>query len=96
MSYIPSLTLSSLSPLSPSPSPSLPLSPSPPLPIQLTQVQVKLRQSETQSEMLTQQLHATRRMLEAREAEITLLSREREFWPVSTLTPPCWDRQLYD
>ena len=43
----------------------------------------RLKEKETQLEVLTQQLQATRQNLQSRETEITLLSREREVWPVS-------------
>ena len=54
---------------------------------QLSELQAQLRESESQSEVLSQQLQTAHQSLESREAEITLLSREREFWPVSHRLP---------
>lgn len=51
--------------------------------LKLSEVRLKLRETESQSEMLSQQLHTTQQKLESRDTEITLLSREREYWPVS-------------
>lgn len=72
-----------------SPSFSLPPSLLPPLPpslpsppFQLSELQSKLKESEARVHSLSEQLRTAKLNLEAREAEITLLSREKEYWPV--------------